>query len=277
MSNSLRGMTKEYLKMLRRTVLISLSFAVYFAVGQETQSQPVYKVGGEVTSPRKLFAPSPSYTWEARQKRIKGEVDLTVGVLPDGRTNNIRVVKSLDPGLDQSAVDAIRHWRFQPATKSGVPVAVEISVALNFDFQYVGGIPVPYGGPGVYRGLPCAAKIDSRDIKDLLKKAYKGDAKSQFVIGCACEYGVDRLAPDPAQAIDWYRKAAESLVPAQYFLGETYLSNFDYVRAYTWLKIAELNGYKDPKDWLKTVTELLSKQELSEAEEQVAAWQRQHH
>jgi len=38
-------------------------------------------------------------------------------------------------------------------------------------------------------------------------------------------------APDRHQAIDWYRKAAESLVPAQYFLGEAYLSNYDYVNA----------------------------------------------
>ena len=221
------------------------------------------------------FITLPGYTPDARVKRIKGEVGVTFEVLPDGRTQNIRIVKSLDPGLDQAVVEAATHWRFQPGTKSGTPVAVESSVTVTFHPSDV-GIPVAHGGPGIYHGLPCAQKIDSREIKDVLKKANKGDANSQFILGCAREFGVDMLATDPAQAIEWYRKAAERLVPAQYFLGYTYLSIFDYLHAYTWLKIAELNGYKDPKDWLRTVTQLLSKDEMSAAEEQVAAWQREH-
>jgi TonB family protein len=217
--------------------------------------------------------PDPSYTREAMQKGITGQVSLTLEILPDGTTNHIRVVKSLDPGLDQSAVETVARWRFQPATKSGIPVSAETKVVMTFQLP---GMRNVLPGPGIYSDLPCAAKIDSRDIKGLLKKAHKGDPEAQFVIGCAYEYGVALQVPDRAQAIDWYRKAAESLVPAQYFLGETYLLNFDYVNAYTWLKLASLGGYDDPHDRLKTVTLLLSKKELSEAEEQVAAWKQQH-
>jgi len=255
--------------MMRRWAwILPVAVVSCFAVGQENQPEPVY------TAPRAIFAPDPTYTAEARQKGITGEVSLTLEVLPDGTTNNIRVVKSLDPGLDQSAVETVAHWRFQPAAKSGIPVSAKINVRVRF---HLWNTPTVHQGPGgVYSGLPCAAKIDSNDLKDLLKKAHKGDPKAQFIIGCACEYGVAWIAPDRAQAIDWYRKAAESLVPAQYFLGETYLSNFDYVHAYTWLKIADLDGYQDPKDRLGMVTLFLSKEQLSEAEEQVAAWKRQH-
>jgi TonB family protein len=245
-----------------------------FASGQENQPEPVYKVGGEVTAPQAIFMPDPAYTAEARQKGISGSLTLGLKVRPDGTTSDIRVVKGLDPGLDQSAVETVSHWRFQPGTKSGIPVTVEVRVVVSF--QHWDNPTVNPGPGGVYTGLPCAAKIDSRDIKDLLKKAHKGDPKAQFTIGCACEYGVSRPAPDRAQAIEWYRKAAESLVPAQYFLGETYLFNFDYVHAYTWLRIADLGGYQDPKDRLRTVTLLLSKEQLSEAEDQVVAWKRQH-
>jgi outer membrane biosynthesis protein TonB len=35
-------------------------------------------------------------------------------------------------GLDEKAVEALRMWRFQPGTKDGHPVAVEISVEVNF-------------------------------------------------------------------------------------------------------------------------------------------------
>ena len=35
-------------------------------------------------------------------------------------------------GLDEKAVEAIRRWRFEPARKDGVPVAVQINVEINF-------------------------------------------------------------------------------------------------------------------------------------------------
>jgi TonB family protein len=106
---------------------------------------------------------------------VSGEVTLAVDVLPDGSTNNIRIVKSLYPALDQAAVETVALWKFKPATKAGVPVKAEIKVAVSFRLF---GTP-PQFGP-VYTGFPCAAKIDSRDIKGLLKKAYKGDAKAQI-------------------------------------------------------------------------------------------------
>jgi len=225
----------------------------------------------DVIRPRPIFAPDPSYPDAARQRAVSGVVTLRLDVLPDGSTNNIRIVKSLDPTLDQSAVETVARWKFKPATKAGIPVKTEINVAVSFRLFHT-----PLQSGPVYTGLPCATKIDTRDIKGLLKKAYKGDPKAQFVIGCACEYGVARKAPDPEQAIDWYRKAAESLVPAQFFLGRAYLFKSDYVHAYTWLRIADLGAYSDPSDSLEMVTQLLNEKQLGEAEEQVAAWKSRH-
>lgn len=132
--------------------------------------------------PRPIFMPDPSYPDAARQQAVSGEVSLAVDVLPDGSTNNIRILKSLDPKLDQAAVETVARWRFKPATKAGIPVKAEVKVAVSFRLL---GTPLQ-SGP-IYTNLPCAAKIDSRDIKGLLKKAYKGDPKAQFMIGCACE------------------------------------------------------------------------------------------
>jgi TPR repeat protein len=140
-------------------------------------------------------------------------------------------------------------------------------------------------GPDAYNDLPCASGINTRDIKGLLNKAKKGDPQAQLVVGCACEYGVGMAMPDRAQAMDWYQKAAEAgLVPAQHFLGEAYLRNFDYVQAYKWLKIAELGGHKGPSGAnddpqhpdVKSVALLLSTDELKKAEEETQDWHRQH-
>jgi len=50
----------------------------------------------------------------------------------DGRTHDIRILRSLGMGLDEKAIDAIRQWRFEPGCKGGVPVAVQINVEVTF-------------------------------------------------------------------------------------------------------------------------------------------------
>ena len=55
---------------------------------------------------------------------------LVVGA--DGLPHHLRVARSLGMGLDEKALDAVRLWRFQPATLNGQPVAVEINVEVSF-------------------------------------------------------------------------------------------------------------------------------------------------
>ena len=45
---------------------------------------------------------------------------------------NPRVVQSLDPGLDQNAIQAVMQYRFKPAMKSGQPVPVQMTILVNF-------------------------------------------------------------------------------------------------------------------------------------------------
>jgi TonB family protein len=42
------------------------------------------------------------------------------------------VVKSLDKDIDQSAVEAVKQWHFDPAKKGDQPVAVKITVEIRF-------------------------------------------------------------------------------------------------------------------------------------------------
>jgi len=48
---------------------------------------------------------------------------------------NVRVLKGLPMGLDQAAVDAVKNWRFRPATLNGRPVSVYYSLTVNFRLQ----------------------------------------------------------------------------------------------------------------------------------------------
>ena len=92
----------------------------------------LYRVGGGVSAPRTLYAPDPEYSEEARRAKFQGSVLLALIVGPDGNPRDLHIMRSLGLGLDEKALDAVRTWRFEPARKDGVPVAVQISVEVNF-------------------------------------------------------------------------------------------------------------------------------------------------
>jgi len=92
----------------------------------------VYHVGGGVSAPRAVWDPEPEYSEEARKAKYQGVVMLQIIVGADGRPKDVRVARSLGFGLDERAIEAVRQWRFEPATKDGQPVAVLVNVEVNF-------------------------------------------------------------------------------------------------------------------------------------------------
>jgi protein TonB len=92
----------------------------------------VYRPGGGVTAPRLLVRVAHRYTDDALQRRIQGAVWLELVVDRAGHSADIRVVRSLDQGLDEEAVSAVRQWRFAPGTLAGSPVDVQVVVVVDF-------------------------------------------------------------------------------------------------------------------------------------------------
>lgn len=92
----------------------------------------VYKVGGGISAPTAISSPDPDYTEEARRAKRQGTCELWLIVDSSGHPRDIRVIRGLGFGLDAKAVEAVQHWRFQPALKDGRPVDVQISVQVDF-------------------------------------------------------------------------------------------------------------------------------------------------
>jgi TonB family protein len=116
---------------LRATVAVSV--AILCASVAAMQERPVYKVGDEgVSDPKVVKEVRPQYSKEALEKKIQGEVVLEGVVTEAGAMADIRVVKSLEPSLDQAAIDAALQWRFEPARKDGEPVRVRVTLILQF-------------------------------------------------------------------------------------------------------------------------------------------------
>ncbi len=57
---------------------------------------------------------------------------LAIVVGEDGTVEDATVVKSFDHDFDATAIEAIKQWKFEPAKKKGVPVAVEVEIEMDF-------------------------------------------------------------------------------------------------------------------------------------------------
>jgi protein TonB len=77
----------------------------------------------------------PRYPESARRRGIEGTVLLQMRITAQGRVEAVKVVRSAGyPELDESAIEAVRRWRFEPARRNGAPVA-EDAVLLPVVFQ----------------------------------------------------------------------------------------------------------------------------------------------
>jgi TonB family protein len=94
-----------------------------------------YRPGSGVTPPRLLKEVRADYTDEARRANLTGEVVLEIVVKRDGTVGDVRILQRLGSGLDQRAVQAVRQWRFAPATLKGVPVDVIVEVGVEFKLR----------------------------------------------------------------------------------------------------------------------------------------------
>jgi periplasmic protein TonB len=95
-------------------------------------AKDVYRVGGSVHAPSVIKKVEAGYTNEARSARIEGSVELNLIVADDGHAKNIEVEKSLDPGLDASAIAAVKQWVFKPGQRNGQSVNVFAHIQVTF-------------------------------------------------------------------------------------------------------------------------------------------------
>jgi protein TonB len=111
-------------------VLLIGSSLVWFATGQ-SDDETVYDLGPDITPPRVVKQVNPHYATDHGVRAV-GSVLIALVVTSKGLPKDPHVVKGLDKELDQSAVDAVKDWRFAPAQKNGKPVAVRVSVQIQF-------------------------------------------------------------------------------------------------------------------------------------------------
>jgi TonB family protein len=94
-----------------------------------------YRPGSGIEPPRLLREVKAGYTDDARRRNVEGDVILEIVVRRDGTVGDVRILKRLGAGLDDRAAQAVRQWRFSPASRQGAPVDVIVEVAVEFKLR----------------------------------------------------------------------------------------------------------------------------------------------
>lgn len=85
----------------------------------------------EVQPPRRLTGPEPVYPPLARLARQEAQVILECTIATDGRVIDIRLLRG-HPLFDAAATFAVERWLYKPTLLNGVPVAVLMTVTVDF-------------------------------------------------------------------------------------------------------------------------------------------------
>ena len=97
------------------------------------------KTGGpdEFTNPKLIYDKDPVHPAKAMadKKTLNGTCVVAMTIDEEGVPTDLHIVKSLRADYDQSALEAVREWRFKPAQRNGKPVATNVKTEIHFEIH----------------------------------------------------------------------------------------------------------------------------------------------
>lgn len=168
-------------KTIRALALSAAMTVISLATMSGQSEQPVHdQQGGEVVTPIRvsnsvqsayvIHRVPPVYPPLARMAHVEGTVQLRVIIAADGTVKKVTVISG-DPLLVQSAIQAVRQWRYQPALLNGHPVEVVTQVEVNFALAEAGPPEpdhTPPAPPGFVMPTPAQQAAELKAEKDAL-------------------------------------------------------------------------------------------------------------
>ena len=106
------------------------------AVANSQPAAPVapIAVGGEVKQAKLISSVPPAYPAMAKTEHVSGAVTIDALIDANGRVTTMKVISG--PTLLQDAAkDALKQWKYQPATLDGKAVPMHLTVTIQFRLQ----------------------------------------------------------------------------------------------------------------------------------------------
>lgn len=99
---------------------------------EKNRDEDVLDLTDDITPPRLIHLVNPEYSPGSRGVRLRGSVLVEVVVTSHGAPRDPHVIRGLDKDVDADVLQAVRQWLFDPARKQRKPVAVKITVEIEF-------------------------------------------------------------------------------------------------------------------------------------------------
>ena len=103
-------------------------------VGVVGEVEAPIRLIGDIEPPKLIKQIEPIYPEIARQAKVEGTVSLEVTTDIYGRVQGVKILRSI-PLLDQSAIDAVSQWVFEPMIINGKPRGVIFTVPVRFRLE----------------------------------------------------------------------------------------------------------------------------------------------
>src|SRR6266576_479198 len=101
---------------------------------QPTAPAAPLPIGGDVKPARLIFSVPPSYPMLAKSQHVSGNVLVDALIDATGRVTSMSVVSG-PTLLHQAAMDALKQWKYQPASLDGKAVPMHLAVTIRFRLQ----------------------------------------------------------------------------------------------------------------------------------------------
>lgn len=99
-----------------------------------TSGETIYHAGQDhIKFPKPLQTPLPDFSEKARKAKYQATTLMTIVVDKSGNVTRIRIDRAAGMDLDNRAVERVKTWRFEPATRDGQKVAVEMPIEVSFN------------------------------------------------------------------------------------------------------------------------------------------------
>src|SRR5678815_4285020 len=94
-------------------------------------TQPELRVGISHFAPKGITMVQPRLPADAKRLGVNGPVLLEIKIDKTGSVADVRVVQG-HPTLNDVAENAVKHWKYEPPSFEGEPIAVWTTVTVNF-------------------------------------------------------------------------------------------------------------------------------------------------
>ncbi|MBK9991360.1 MAG: energy transducer TonB [Verrucomicrobia bacterium] len=86
-------------------------------------------------NPVPVKTPPPDYPLSMKRAGVSGVVAVSAIIDEKGAVMSATVAKSSHADFENSAVEAVKKWKFKPAQKDGAPVKMKVTVPIRFNLE----------------------------------------------------------------------------------------------------------------------------------------------